>query len=139
MSQAIFINDNSGTIISVSKDKTKVKILLTKGGIVTARNEGFDKGDKVCFILNAMRTKIIKVIPQLIADITAAVSSDPILIASIDEQPDNIEEDEENFDEHEFYNEEITIEEEEDEFRNKVTREGDEGEGEAEFVISDGS
>ena len=99
MGKAIFINDNGGTIINVSKNKTKIKILLTKGGIVIARNEGFDKGDKVCFILNAMRTKIIKVIPQLIANVTVAVGSNPTLRSSMDEQPDNIEDD---FDEYRF-------------------------------------
>ena len=138
MSKAMFINDNNGTVTSVSKDKTKVKILLPKGGIVTARNEGFEKGDKVCFILNAARTKIIKVIPKLVADITVIVGSNPILRASIDEQPDDIEED---FDEHKFYDEEITIEEEdeENESGSETIRERNEGEREAEFVISDGS
>jgi len=136
LSRAIFINDNGGTVINVSKNKTKIKILLTKGGIVIARNEGFDKGDKVCFILNAMRTKIIKVIPQLIADVTTAIGSNPTLRSSMDKQPDNIEDD---FDEYEFYDEEIIIEEEDDESRSEITRERDEGEGEAEFIISDGS
>ena len=136
MSKAIFINDNSGTVINVSKNKTKIKILLTKGGIVIARNEGFDKGDKVCFILNAMRTKIIKVIPQLIADVTTAIGSNPTLRSSMDKQPDDIEDD---FDEYEFYDEEIIIEEEDDGSRSEITRERDEGKGEAEFIISDGS
>jgi len=132
----MFINDNNGTIINVSKDKTNVKILLSKGGIVTARNEGFEKGDNVCFILNATRTKIIKVIPKLVADVTVAIGSNPTLRSSIDEQPDDLEED---FDEYEFYDDEITIEEEEDESRSETTRDGDERKGEAKFIISDGS
>lgn len=136
MSRAIFINDNSGTITSVSKDKTKIKILLDKGGTVTARNEGFEKGDKVCFILNATQTKIIKVIPKLVADITTSVGSSPILRAAIEEQPDDLEQD---FDEYKFYDEEITIEEEDDESRNETTGDGNERSGKAKFIISDSS
>jgi hypothetical protein len=82
LSKASLINDNSGTILSVSKDKTNIKILLPKGGIVKARNEGFEKGDEVCFIINAAKTKIIKVIPKLIADATATLGSSQILRAA---------------------------------------------------------
>ena len=136
MGRAILINDNSGTVISVSKDKTSIKILLNKGGTVTARNEGFEKGEKVCFILNAMKNKIIKVMPKLAADITVLIGSDPILRASIEEQPDDIEED---FDEYKFYNEEIILEEEDYECGSKATGKGNEREREAKFIISDGS
>ena len=138
MSKAIFINDNDGTIISVSKDKTSIKILLDKGGIITARNEGFEKGEKVCFILNAIRTKIIKVIPKLVADITTISNSDPLLRASTEEQPEDLEED---LDEYKFYNNDIVIEEEEEEYesRSKTIRNTDEREGETKFIISDGS
>jgi len=139
LNRAVFINDNNGTIIGVSKDKTNIKILLSKGGIVKARNEGFEKGDNVCFILNATKTKIIKVIPKLVADVTAIIGSDPILRAATEEQPDDLEQD---FDEYEFYDEEITIEEEREEnneSRGKITREGNERTREAEFIISDSS
>jgi len=132
----MFINDSGGTIISVSKDKTKIKILLDKGGTITARNEGFEKGDQVYFILNAIRTKIIKVIPKIVADATVAIGSNPILRAATEERPDDLEED---FDEYEFYDEDITIEEEEDEPGSETIREGNERKREAKFTISDGS
>ena len=131
----MFINDNSGTIINVSKDKTKIKILLAKGGTVKARNEGFEKGDQVCFIVNATRTKIIKVIPKLVADITAAISSNPMLRAVTEEQPEDLEQD---FDEYKYYDEEIIIEEDENECRSEITRDADEREREAKFTLSDG-
>jgi len=132
----MFINDNNGTIIDVSKDKTNIKILLSKGGIVTAKNEGFEKGDNVCFILNATRTKITKVIPKLVADVTAVLGSDPILRAAIEEEPDDLEQD---FDEYEFYDEEIIIEEEDDESGSEATGDADERKGKTEFTFSDGS
>jgi len=138
LSEAIFINDKSGTILSVSKDKTSIKVLLPKGGIVKVRNEGFEKGEQVCLIANATKTKIVKVVPKLIADMTAALGSDPILKAATEEQPEDLEQD---FDEYEYYGEDIIIEEEEEEHGStgKTIRDGDEGEREAEFTLSDGS
>jgi len=132
----MFINDNNGTIISVSEDKTNIKILLSKGGIATARNEGFEKGDSVCFILNATRTKIVKVIPKLVADVAAAIGSDPLLRAATEEEPDDLEQD---FDEYEFYDEEIIIEEEDDESRSEITGEGNERTREIKFTFGDSS
>jgi len=138
LSEAIFINDKSGTILSVSKDKTSIKVLLPKGGIVKVRNEGFEKGEQVCLIANATKTKIVKVVPKLIADMTAALGSDPILKAATEEQPEDLEQD---FDEYEYYGEDIIIEEGEEEHGStgKTIRDGDEGEREAEFTLSDGS
>ena len=136
MSKAAFINDNEGIIINVSKDKTKIKVLLPKGGIVKARNEGFEKDDEVCFIINATKTKIIKVIPKLIADATAALGSSQILRAATEEQPEDLDQD---FDEHEFFDEEITIEEDENGSKDKTTGNADEREGEAEFTLGNGS
>ena len=135
MNQVILINDNKGIVTNVSKDKTKIKILLPKGGIVTARNEGFEKGDQVCFILNATRTKIVKVIPKLVADITVMVGSNPILGASIEEQPEDLDQD---FDEYEFYDENIIIEKEENGPRSKINGNTNERKRETKFTISDG-
>ena len=132
----MFINDNNGTIISVSKDKTNVKILLSKGGIATARNEGFEKGENVCFILNATRTKIVKVIPKLVADVAAVIGSDPLFRAATEEQPDDLEQDS---DEYELYDEEIVIKEEDDESRGEITGEGNERAREIEFTFGDSS
>lgn len=136
MSKAAFINDNKGIVINVSKDKTKIKVLLPKGGIVKARNEGFEKGDEVCFIINATKTKIVKVIPKLIADVTTTLGSSQILRAAAEEQPEDLDQD---FDEHEFFDEEITIEEDVNEPRDKTTGNADEREGEAEFTLGNGS
>ena len=136
MRQAVFINDNRGTIINVSKDKTKIKILLLKGGTVKARNEGFEKGDQVCFTVNAAKTKIIKVIPKIVADVTAVIGLNPALRAATEEQPEDLEQD---FDEHEYYDEETIIEEDEDESRSEATRDADEGERKTKFTFSNGS
>jgi len=138
LSEAIFINDKSGTVLSVSKDKTSIKVLLPKGGIVKVRNEGFEKGEQVCLIANAAKTKIVKVIPKLIADMTATLGSNPVLRAATEEQPEDLDQD---FDEYEYYGEDIVIEEEEeeDESRGKIIREGNEREGEAKFTFSDDS
>lgn len=104
-----FINERRGTVISISKDKTKITILLHKGGKVKAKNEGFGVGDKVCLLLDAAKSRVIRVISALTADVAATVGSDPILQAALEREPHDLEED---FNEHERADETITWEDE---------------------------
>jgi len=81
-------NENEAIVQSVSKDKTKITLLLPRGGLVKAKNEGFEVGDNVCFLLDSSQKKITKVLPKLVADVTVAVGSDPIMRAALHEAPD---------------------------------------------------
>lgn len=129
------INERKGTVVSVSKDKAEITILMDKGGRVKAKNEGFGIGDKVCFLLDAAKLRVIKVMSALTADIAVAVGSDPILQAAMEEEPYDLEED---FNEHENADETITWEDENG--CSKATGgDPDEEQTTAEFNISNGS
>jgi len=82
------INDHEAIVQSISDDKTEITLLLPRGGITKAKNEGFEVGDNVCFILDPSNKIITKVLPKLVADLTVAVGSDPIMRAALQEAPD---------------------------------------------------
>jgi len=82
------INDHEAIVQSVSNDKMEITLLLPRGGIAKAKNEGFEVGDNVCFILDPSNKIITKVLPKLVADLTVAVGSDPIMRAALQEAPD---------------------------------------------------
>lgn len=63
-----WVNANYGTIRSVSRDRTTVKIAAPRGGIFECQNEGFEVGQEVCFILDALNRRIIKILPKNVAD-----------------------------------------------------------------------
>jgi hypothetical protein len=108
------INELKGIVQKVSKDKTQITLSLPKGGKIKARNEGFEIGDQVCFILNSAGTKIIKVLPKLVADITVKSNEDPLLNTSLIERPN--EEEASNFEEYKFEpTDEVIIKDEEEE------------------------
>lgn len=132
------INDLKGIIQSISKDKSEITISLPRGGTIKATNEGFEVGDKVCFFLNAAGNKIVKVIPKLVADVTAAVGEDPVLSSSIMERPN---EEDEDFDEYKTDDpdETIIIEEEKDGCGDEITINTNERESPIELTICDGS
>lgn len=124
------LNSHESIVQSVSNDKTEITLLLPRGGIVKAKNEGFEVGDHICFLLDPSKTKIIKVIPKTIADLTVAVGSDPIMRAALQEAPEP-EEYELDFDE-------------EDSEQFKATEEGyeqgkDEEEGKCSFILGSNS
>ena len=131
------INEFKGIVQHVSKDKTEITISLPKGGRIKARNEGFEAGDNVCFIMNNAGTKVVKVFPKLVADLTAIVGEDPTLAGSLIERPDN--EEEEDFNEYEIDdpNEPIIIEEDYDESRDGTAEDSTKEQNEAKFAISD--
>ncbi len=113
------LNKLQGIIQAISNDKSEIYLLLPRGGVVKARNEGFEVGDNVCIIVDPVRKKVLKVLPKLIADLTMEIGSNPILQSTIREAPEDLEM---NFDEYEFEPEEIIIEE--DDHDEKKDREG---------------
>jgi hypothetical protein len=113
-------NDNEAIVQSVSNDKTEITLLLPRGGLIKAKNEGFETGDHVCFLLDSSQKKITKVLPKLFADLTVAVGSDPITRAALQEAPDP----------EELYMDGIEFEKEDETL--KVTEEGHEDRSEEE-------
>ena len=124
------INDHEAIVQSVSDDKTEITLLLPRGGTAKAKNEGFEVGDNVCFILDPSNKIITKVLPKLVADITAAVGSDPIIRASLQEAPDpeELDMDEWQFDD-----------EKEDEPLKATEEDHDKGEEEGKYTFIPGS
>lgn len=102
------LNKLQGIVQEVSSDKSKISLLLPRGGTIKARNEGFETGDHVCIIIDPIKKKVLKVLPKIIADLTVVIGSNPILQSAIRDAPEELEID---FDEYEFEPEEITIEE----------------------------
>lgn len=102
------LNKLQGIVQEVSGDKSEISLLLPKGGIIKARNEGFEVGESVCIIVDPIRKKVLKVLPKVIADLTVIIGSNPILQSAIRDIPEELEID---FDEYEFEPEEIIIEE----------------------------
>lgn len=133
------INELEGIVQTVSANKAEITLSLPRGGTIKAQNEGFEVGENVCFFMNTAGTKVVKVIPKLVADLAEAVGESPILANSIIERP--VEEDE-NFDEYKASNpsESVIIEEEDEhERRGETTINPNERENQAEFTISDSS
>ena len=113
------LNKRRGISQASCNDKSEIYLLLTRGGVVKARDECFEVGDNVCIIVDPVRKKVLKVLPKLIADLTMEIGSNPILQSTIREAPEDLEM---NFDEYEFEPEEIIIEE--DDHDEKKDREG---------------
>ena len=124
-----FINAKRGTVVSVSKDKTEITIQMDQGGKVKAKNEGFEIGNRVCFILDAAKLRITKVMSALTADVAVAVGSDPIMQGALQEKPDDLEYDLEEDDA-------ITWEDENG-CNRETRRDPDEEQDAAEFDIDD--
>ena len=82
------VNANYGVIRSVSGDRTTIKIRTPRGGIFECRNEGFEIGQPVCFILDALGRKVKKVLPKEVADIQAMMGLNPELQEALEEEPE---------------------------------------------------
>jgi len=93
------LNQYEGIVQSISNDKTEITLLMPRGGLVKAKNEGFEVGDHICLLLDPAKKKIIKILPKLVADITVSIGSDPILRGSMEDTPNPEEID---FSEYEF-------------------------------------
>jgi len=83
-----FRNANYGVVRSVSNDRTKISINSPRGGVFWCRNEGFEVGQAVCFILDALNRQIIKVLPKEVADIQVLMGLNPELQEALAEEPE---------------------------------------------------
>jgi len=102
-----YLNDLTGVVKRVFKNKSKIEVLLSKGGKIIADNEGFNIGDTVCFNITT-DGHITKVISKLVADVTTKVGTNHLLETSIREPPIPTEEDDSN--DYEYESEETIIE-----------------------------
>lgn len=82
-----WINANYGTVRSVSHNKATVKIVAPRGGTFECRNEGFEVGQEVCFILDALNRYIVKVLPKEVADMQALLGVNPDLQEVMQDEP----------------------------------------------------
>lgn len=81
------INANYGVIRSVSNNRDKIKISSPRGGIFECRNEGFEIGQIVCFILDALNQRVLKVLPKEIADLQLMAGMNPELQEAMQDKP----------------------------------------------------
>jgi len=81
------INANYGVVRAVSNNRSTIKIAMPRGGVFECRNEGFEIGQPVCFILDSLKRQIIKVLPKEIADAQLIIGLDPALQEALQEQP----------------------------------------------------
>lgn len=123
------LNEHEAIVQSISSNKLEITLLLPRGGIVKAKNEGFEVGDNVCFILDPSKKKITKVLPKLIADLTTAVGSDPLTRAALQEAPNPEELDMDQWE----------MEEDDDEPLKAKEKDHDEGEKEGKYSFIPGS
>ena len=82
------VNANYGVVRSVSSDRSKITIHSPRGGTFKCRNEGFEIGQPVCFILDALGRKIKKVLPKEVADMQALMGLNPELQEALAEEPE---------------------------------------------------
>jgi len=82
-----WINANYGTVRSVSHDKSTITIVAPRGGKFKCRNEGFEIGQEVCFILDALNRHIVKVLPKEVADMQALLGLNPDLQEVMQDEP----------------------------------------------------
>lgn len=123
------LNEHEAIVQSISNNKLEITLLLPRGGLVKAKNEGFEVGDNVCFILDPSKKKITKVLPKLIADLTTAVGSDPLTRAALQEAPNPEELDMDQWE----------MEEDDDEPLKAKEKDHDEGEKEGKYSFIPGS
>lgn len=83
------VNANYGIVRSVSADRTKIKVVTPRGGTFECRNEGFEIGQPVCFILDALNQQVIRVLPKDVADMWAFMGSYPELQDALMEEPED--------------------------------------------------
>jgi len=81
------INANYGVVRAVSNNRSTIKIAMPRGGVFECRNEGFEIGQSVCFILDSLKRQIIKVLPKEIADAQLIIGQDTALQEALQEQP----------------------------------------------------
>ena len=82
-----WINANYGTIRSVSANRERIKIAAPRGGVFECKNEGFEIGQEVCFILDSLNRHVIKVLPKEVADMQALLGLNPDLQEVMQDAP----------------------------------------------------
>jgi hypothetical protein len=82
------INANYGVVRSVSGDKTRISISSPRGGVFWCRNEGFEVGQAVCYILDALNREVKKVLPKEVADMQFIMGLNPELQEALQEEPE---------------------------------------------------
>lgn len=105
------VNRYHGIVEKVSPDKTEITLRLPKGGILQARNEGFEVGDQVCFIMDPLGKSVIKVMPKILADVQVLVGSSPELQGVMMKPQEDVRAEEE-FEEYEYEHTEFDWEDE---------------------------
>jgi len=103
-----YLNDITGVVKKIFKNKSKIEISLSKGGKVIANNEGFNIGDEVCIDITP-DGYIVKVRSKLVADVIAKVGLNHLLETSIREPPIPVEEKDSNEDDYKYEFEETII------------------------------
>jgi len=92
----------SGTVIWVSKDKTKIKAKIP-GGVATFDNEGFRVGDEVMFILDPSSNKPLRILPKDVALMKIAMIEEQMHQLALMDEYEPIEEIKEVNDDYEEY------------------------------------
>lgn len=80
------INANYGIVRAVSGDKTRISISPPRGGVFWCRNEGFEVGQAVCYILDALNQQVKKVLPKEVADMQFVMGLNPELQEALQEE-----------------------------------------------------
>jgi len=83
-----WINANYGIVRSVSGDRAKITISSPRGGVFECRNEGFEIGQAVCFILDALNRQVKKVLPKNVADMQTFLGLNPELQEALADEPE---------------------------------------------------
>jgi len=82
-----WINANYGIVRSVSHNGSTITIVAPRGGKFECKNEGFEIGQEVCFILDALNRHIVKVLPKEVADMQALLGLNPDLQEVMQDEP----------------------------------------------------
>ena len=86
-----WINANYGVVRSVSSNKSTIKVAMPRGGVLECRNEGFEIGQSVCFILDALKRRIVKLWPNEVADVQLLLGLNPELQYLLQPKPTDID------------------------------------------------
>lgn len=82
-----WINANYGIVRAVSHNGGTITIVAPRGGKFECKNEGFEIGQEVCFILDALNRHIVKALPKEVADMQALLGLNPDLQEVMQDEP----------------------------------------------------
>jgi len=86
---------NYGVVRGVSTDSAEITVAMPRGGEFRCKNNGFEIGQPVCFLLDTLGARVIKIWPKEIAALQEYLGSCPELQEAIaaDELAEPLEED----------------------------------------------